>query len=54
MQMKLAAVVAATDLVRVAPNGRSVTGGVYAPNGDLWLLEYSVTNAARVRRIRHC
>jgi len=49
---------------RVAPDGRvtviaeshlpwSVTGGVYAANGDLLLLEYSVTNAARVRRIRH-
>ncbi len=30
------------------------TGGVFAPNGDLWLLEYSVTNQARVRRVtRH-
>jgi hypothetical protein len=29
----------------------SPTGGMIAPNGDMWLLEYSVTNAARVRRI---
>lgn len=29
----------------------SPTGGLIAPNGDLWLLESSVTNAARVRRI---
>ncbi|HEY3130670.1 MAG TPA: hypothetical protein VGL91_14525 [Acidobacteriota bacterium] len=29
----------------------SPTGGMIARNGDLWLLEYSVTNAARVRRI---
>lgn len=29
----------------------SVTGGVCGPDGDLWLLEYSVTNAVRVRRI---
>jgi hypothetical protein len=27
------------------------TGGLVAPNGDLWLLEYSRTNAARARRI---
>ena len=27
------------------------TGGFVAPNGDLWLLEYSTTNAARVRKI---
>ena len=29
----------------------SPTGGMFAPNGDLWLLEYSITGAARVRRI---
>jgi sugar lactone lactonase YvrE len=29
----------------------SPTGGMFAPNGDLWLLEYSVTNAVRARRI---
>jgi hypothetical protein len=28
----------------------SVVGGTYAPNGDLWLLEWSVSNEARVRR----
>lgn len=28
------------------------TGGLFAPNGDLWLLEYSDYNAARVRHIR--
>ena len=30
----------------------SPTGGLAAANGDLWLLEYSLTNEARVRRIR--
>ncbi len=30
----------------------SPTGGLVAPNGDLWLLEYSTSNAARVRRIQ--
>src|SRR4051812_2022191 len=29
----------------------SPTGGLVAPNGDLWLLECSYTNAVRVRRI---
>ena len=29
----------------------SPTGGTFAPNGDLWLLETSSTNAVRVRRI---
>ncbi len=29
----------------------SPTGGFIAPNGDLWLLECSYTNAVRVRRI---
>ena len=29
----------------------SPTGGAFAPNGDLWLLESSVTQAVRVRRI---
>jgi hypothetical protein len=24
---------------------------MFAPNGDLWLLEYSATNEARARRI---
>lgn len=47
---------------RITPNGRvtviaeshlpwAVTGGTIAPNGDLWLLETSVTNAVRVRKI---
>ena len=47
---------------RIDPSGRiqvvatssipwSPTGGLVAANGDLWLLEYSVTNAARVRRV---
>lgn len=50
------------EVLRVTANGRSSvfaestfpwgpTGGIFAPNGDLWLLEYSVTNQARVRRI---
>ena len=29
----------------------SPTGGTFAPNGDLWLLEATVTNQVRVRRI---
>ena len=29
----------------------SPTGGAFAPNGDLWLLECSITNRVRVRRI---
>jgi sugar lactone lactonase YvrE len=29
----------------------SPTGGTFAANGDLWLLEASTTNAVRVRRI---
>jgi hypothetical protein len=47
---------------KVAPGGQfqvvarsrfpwSPTGGLVAPNGDLWLLECSYTNAVRVRRI---
>jgi hypothetical protein len=28
------------------------TGGAFAANGDLWLLEASVTNDVRVRRVR--
>lgn len=49
-------------VLRVTADGRSAvfaessfpwgpTGGVFAPNGDLWLLEYSVTNQVRVRRV---
>ena len=40
--------------VRVVAKSRlpwSPTGGFFAPTGDLWLLEYSITNAVRVRRI---
>lgn len=51
------------SVVRVAPDGRVTTvarspapwgpsGVTVAPNGDLWLLEYSTSNEARVRRIR--
>jgi hypothetical protein len=29
----------------------SVTGGTFAPNGDLWLLETSVGNEVRVRKV---
>lgn len=56
------AVYGARVVKQVSPDGRvrvvarsrlpwSPTGGLVAPNGDLWLLEYSYTNAARVRRI---
>jgi hypothetical protein len=27
------------------------TGGAFAPDGALWLLEYSVTNQVRARRV---
>jgi hypothetical protein len=47
---------------RISPNGRVTTvarvphpwapsGGLTAPDGSLWLLEYSPTNQVRVRRI---
>ena len=47
---------------KIAPSGEvsiavktsipwSPSGQLIAPNGDFWLLEYSVTNAARVERI---
>jgi len=50
------------EVKRITPNGRvstvaesrfpwSPTGGGFAPNGDLWILETSVTNAVRVRRV---
>lgn len=56
------AVYAGRLVKKVAPNGRittvarsrtpwSPTGGMVAANGDLWLLEYSISSAARVRRI---
>jgi len=31
--------------------GWSPSGGMFDPSGNLWLLEYSSTNAVRVRRI---
>jgi len=48
---------------RITPAGRidvvarstfpwSPSGGAVAPNGDLWVLEYSVTNQQRVRKVR--
>lgn len=51
-----------SSIVRVGPDGRTTTvartaapwapsGVTVAPNGDLWILEYSTSNAARVRRI---
>jgi hypothetical protein len=50
------------EVKRVTPSGRievvarstfpwSPSGGVVAPNGDLWVLEYSITNQQRVRKI---
>jgi len=56
------AVYGAGEVKRVSPGGEvrvvarsrlpwSPTGGVVTAKGDLWLLEYSFTNAARVRRI---
>ncbi|HEY0592526.1 MAG TPA: hypothetical protein VGF40_12215 [Thermoanaerobaculia bacterium] len=57
-----AAVYGGRVVKRVAPDGRIAvvarspvgwgpTGGFTAPNGDLWILESSITNAVRVRRI---
>jgi hypothetical protein len=51
------------EVKRVAPDGRvaviakshlpwSVVGGTFAPNGELWLLEWSVGNDVRVRKAR--
>ena len=53
---------ATREVLRVAPDGTvsvaasstlpwAPTGGTFAPDGTLWLLEASVTNAVRVRRI---
>lgn len=50
------------EVKRVTPSGRidvvarstfpwSPSGGAVAPNGDLWVLEYSVTNEQRVRKV---
>jgi hypothetical protein len=58
------AAIAANSVVRrVAPDGKvktvdrsrtpwSPSGGFVAPNGDLWVLEYTITNAVRVRCVR--
>ncbi|MDP2884201.1 MAG: hypothetical protein Q8P51_04175 [Ignavibacteria bacterium] len=57
-----AAVAANRTVKRVAPDGSVVvvaqskslwapSGGLTAPNGAMWILEYSVINAVRVRRI---
>jgi hypothetical protein len=57
-----AAVYGTGEVKRVAPDGRvtvvarspfpwSPTGGMSASDGSLWVLEYSITNAVRVRRI---
>jgi hypothetical protein len=51
-----------SSVVRVTPNGKvetvarsaapwSPSGVLVAPNGDLWILEYSTSNAAHVRRV---
>jgi len=56
------AVYGARMVKKVTPDGRvsvvartsfpwSPTGGMVAPDGDLWLLECSQTNSVRVRRI---
>jgi sugar lactone lactonase YvrE len=48
---------------RIAPDGRvgvvarstapwAPTGGLFAPDGALWLLEATITNAVRVRCLR--
>jgi hypothetical protein len=53
----------AGKVLRVSPEGRvevaavsglgwTPTGGLVAPNGDLWLLEYAGRFAARARRLR--
>ncbi len=41
---------AVSVVARSAP-GWGPTGGFVAPNGDLWVLESSITNAVRVRRL---
>ena len=57
-----AAVYGSREVVKVSRDGReqvvatsrlpwSPTGGLVAPNGDLWIVECSYTNAIRVRRI---
>jgi len=39
------------EVIARSPPGWKPTGGLVAPNGDLWLLEGSPTNSVRVRRI---
>jgi hypothetical protein len=39
------------SVVLKSKGGWTPTGGAFAPNGDLLLLEWSMTNAARLRRI---
>lgn len=39
------------DVAAASPAFWGPTGGLVAPDGSLWLLEYSLTNAVRVRRI---
>lgn len=50
------------EVKRITPDGRvttyarstfpwTPTGGAFAKNGDLWLLEVTITNAVRVRRV---
>jgi hypothetical protein len=39
------------EIVFRAEIGWTPTGGMIASNGDMWLLEYSGTNAARARRV---
>jgi streptogramin lyase len=57
-----AAVYGTGEVKRIAPDGHvivvarspfpwSPTGGMSASDGSLWILEYSITNAVRVRRI---
>jgi streptogramin lyase len=39
------------EVVDRSPEPATPTGGLVAPNGDLWLLENAAGNAVRVRRI---
>jgi hypothetical protein len=57
-----ASIYSAREVKKITPSGAvsvitqtsipwSPTGTLVAPNGDLWILEYSVTNAVRVEKI---
>jgi streptogramin lyase len=57
-----AAVYGTGEVKRITPDGRvtvvtrsplpwSPSGGMVGPDGSLWILEYSITNAVRLRRI---